>query len=246
MGIAVAATLHAGAALVILAALSLMGFAAMPPAIRPRRAALSIPASLAAGTLAFGWTAWLAGTFIGTRAVLPLFIAGAIASLPRLPAWLRHLGRFARRVAQLARANLLAAIALALLVIACVPQLMLPLVDSDGLAYHVALPKLFWLTGHIWYVPWTFASALPQTMEMTYLVALRAAGGETAKFIHFGFFLMTLAAFAVAVHRPRMRSAAMIAPLLFAAAPVVLAPAAAAFTDHAAMFFIITAALLLF
>src|SRR5579872_748221 len=137
MGIAVAATLHAGAALVILAALSLIGFAAMPAAVRPRRAALSIPASLAAGTLAFGWTAWLAGTFIGTRAIVPLFVAAAIASLPRLGAWARDLGRFAVRVGQLARASLVATVALALLVIACAPQLLLPLVDSDGLAYHV-------------------------------------------------------------------------------------------------------------
>src|SRR5579884_4238519 len=98
MGIAAGATLHAGAALVILAALSLIGFAAMPPALRPKRAALSIPASLATGTLAFGWTAWLAGTFIGTIAIVPLFVVASLASLVRMRAWARDVRRCAARV----------------------------------------------------------------------------------------------------------------------------------------------------
>src|SRR5690349_12853510 len=106
MSIAVSATLHAVAALLILASLSLIGFAAMPAALGPRRAALSIPASLATGTLAFGWTAWLAGTFIGTAAIVPLFVIGTVASLVRCRAWARDVVRCAARIAQLARANL--------------------------------------------------------------------------------------------------------------------------------------------
>ena len=246
MSIVAAAALHGVAALVILAALSMVGFAAMPASIRPGRAALAIPASLAAGTLAVGWCSWIAGTFIGTAAIVPLFAIAAIASLVRAREWARNARRCFALIIKLAKANPVATIVIALLVIASLPQLLLPLVDSDGLAYHVALPKLFLLTGHVWYVPWTFAGALPQTLEMIYLVALRVAGGETAKFIHFGFFLASLGTLAVATYRPRMRSAAMLAPMLYAAAPVVLAPASAAFTDHAAVFCVIAATLLLF
>ena len=247
MGIVAPAALHGGAALILLAALSLIGFAAMPPRLRSRRAVLSIPASLAAGSLVVGWTSFLAGTFIGTRAIIPLFALGVLASLIRGRAWARNVSRCAVRLAMLARANLLATTALALVIVLVVPQLVLPLVDSDGLAYHVALPKLYVLTGHVWFVPWTFASALLGPVEMIYLIGLRIAGGETAKFLHCGYFLASLITLALAVHRGRrMRAAAMLAPLLYAATPVVLAPAGAAFIDHAETFFVLAAALMLF
>jgi hypothetical protein len=247
MGIVVSAALHGGAALILLAALSLIGFAAMPSRLRPRRAVLTIPASLAVGSLAVGWTSFLAGTFIGTAAILPLFAAGVLASLIRARAWARDVRRCLARLVALARANLLATAVLAVIGLLVVPQLLLPLVDSDGLAYHVALPKLYVLTGHVWFVPWTVTSALVQSMEMIYLIGFRLAGGETAKFLHFGYFLASLGTLALAVHRGRRtRAAAMLAPLLYASAPVVLAPAGAAFVDHAATFFVLTGALILF
>src|SRR5205809_6732947 len=108
MGIVVSAALHGGAALILLAALSLIGFAAMPSRLRPRRAVLTIPASLAVGSLVVGWMTFLAGTFIGTRAIVLLFALGVLASLIRMRAWARDLSRCAVRLAMLARANLLA------------------------------------------------------------------------------------------------------------------------------------------
>ena len=257
MGIVVAAALHGGAALIILAALSLIGYAAMrsladdrwPLRLRSGQAlaVISIPASLTIGSLLVGWTGFLIGTFIGTRAMLPLFAAATLLSLTRLRLWARDVARCAARVAALARANLLGTAALALVVVMVLPQLLLPLVDSDGLTYHVGQPKLFVLTGRVSFVPWTFTSSLVETIEMIYLLAFRIAGGETAKFIHFGYFLASLATLALAVHRSRRtRAAAMLAALLYAASPVVLVPAGAAFTDHAAMFFILSGALVLF
>ena len=95
MGIVVSAALHGGAALILLSALSLIGFAAMRALAVGRwqlavedRAIISIPASLAVGSLVVGWTSFLAGTFIGTSAILPLFAAGLLASLIRARAWL--------------------------------------------------------------------------------------------------------------------------------------------------------------
>lgn len=237
---------HATAALLILAALSLIGFALLPPRLRAR-ARLAFPAALALGSLLVGWSSWLIGTFIGTHVLVGYFVLLMLMSAVRGRAWAISAGRWFTLFGRIARSNVLAACALAAIVLLTLPPLLLPLADSDGIAYHVALPKLFYMTGHVSFLPWTVVSALPQTMEMINLLALRIAGGETAKFLHFGYFAMSLMTLAMTMPRsPRARVAALLAPILYAAAPVVLAPAGAAFVDHASTFFIATGALLLF
>src|SRR5437868_2474338 len=94
MGIVVAAALHGGAAVVVLGALSLIGWLAVG---RGPSTAASIPASLAVGSLLFGWTAFLLGTFIGTWTILPLFVVATLLSLVRVRPWARHVARCARR-----------------------------------------------------------------------------------------------------------------------------------------------------
>lgn len=237
---------HALAALLIVAALSLIGFATLPASIR-RRSILAFPAALATGSLTVGWSAWIIGTFIGTRAVFVWVALLALAALAVVRPWAIASVRWFRLCALLARANLLGSIALAAMLLLAVPPLLLPLVDSDGIAYHVALPKLFLLTGHVWFVPWTFVSSFPQAMEMIFMIGLRVAGGETAKFIHALFFVMSLLTLSITVWQNRStRAAAYIAPILYAAPPLVLAPAGAAFVDHATMFFVAASALVLF
>src|SRR5258706_11763450 len=252
MSIVGSAALHGGAALIILTALSLIGFAGMASlavgrwqlAVE-RRAVLAVPASLAVGSLLVGWTSFIVGTFIGTAVIVPLFAVAVLVSLTRVRPWARDVARCAARLAALVKANVLATMALALVVDLAVPQLLLPVVDSDGLAYHVAMPKLYLLTGHVWFVPWTVTGAFVQMMEMITIIEVRLAGGETAKFVHFGYFLASLATLALAVHRGRRtRPAAMLAPLLYAAAPVVLAPAGSAFLDQPAVCFVLTGRLL--
>ena len=230
----------------ILAALSLIGFALLPRRMR-LRARLALPSALAVGSLAFGWSAWLIGNLVSAHIIVPWFALLALVSLIRAREWARSATAWLAAAGRIARRNPWATVALAIVVILVVPPLVLPLADSDGIAYHVALPKLFLLEGRVWFIPWTVVSALPQTVEMIYLVALRTAGGETAKFIHFGYFAMSLATLAMTLSRGRRgRAAAMLAPILYAAAPVVLAPAGAAFVDHASMFFIAAGALVLF
>ncbi len=247
IGVLASGVVHVGVALLLLGALSLIGFAALPARLRPRHAVLVAPLSLAIGSLLVGWTSWMVGTFIGTSWIVPLFGVMVLLSLWRTASWASSLARCGARLGALARANRLAAAALALVVALTLPQLLLPLADSDGIAYQVALPKLFLLTGRVWFVPWTVVSAFPQAINMIYLIALRIAGGETAKFIHCGFFIASLATLALTIHRGRRtRAAAVIAPLLYAAAPVVLAPAGAAFVDHAATFCLAAAALMVF
>src|SRR5258708_2227795 len=137
MDIVVSAALHGGAALIILAALSLIGSFAVGrwPLAVERRAVISIPASLAIGSLLVGWTSYLAGTFLGTWAILPLFAILTLGSLLHVRAWAHDVVRCLARLGALTRANLLATAVLALIALLVVPQLLLPLVDSDGLAY---------------------------------------------------------------------------------------------------------------
>jgi hypothetical protein len=238
--------LHAAVAAAILTALSLIGFAATPRTIRPASSRLSVPFSLSAGTLLVGMTAWVVGSTIGTVAILPLEALLLAASLLRCGEWARAVRRVGRELGRLARANIAAAIAAIGLIALLLPQLLLPAVDSDGLRYHLALPKLFLLSGRIFFYPWDQSGSYPQLAESIYLIAMRLGGGETAKFIHAGYFIASLAVLGLLVHRNRnTRRAALLAAALFAAAPVVVAPATAAFIDHAALFHLATAALLL-
>jgi hypothetical protein len=218
-------------AVAIIVGLSLIGYALLPRT----RARLAMPLSLSAGTLATGWAMWLAGTLVSTRAAFVVAAALLLVSLRALPRWWRDCRRAGRELAALGRrwSALLLAIPLAL----AVPQLLLPIVDSDGLRYHAAFPKLFRLTGRVFFYPWDVTGAFPQTAEMIYMLR-----PESAKLIHFCFFLATLATLALAVHRRRRdRTAAVIAPFLLAVSPVVLAPAPAAFIDHIALFHVAVA-----
>lgn len=235
------------AATVALLALSLAGFAIIPRAIRPRRAAVAILASVSVGALAIGWGGWLTALIIGPRAV-PFIACSAIAcALPAARSWASTLRRALRFAVSLLRSNLLASLLLGFTLALLLPQLLLPIVDSDGLHYHLGSPKLYLLSNALTYNRWDIASALPQTAEMLYLVVLRLADGETAKWLHAGFFVLALAALAITLHRQRRsRTAALLAPLLLAVTPVVIAPAGAAFVDAISLFHLLIAAMLLF
>src|SRR5438045_8771247 len=137
MGIVVAAALHGGAAVVVLAALSLIGYAAMRSVVRRWSFVVAVPCSLAVGSLLVGWTAFLLGAFIGTWTILPLFALATLLSLVRVRPWAHDMACVARRLAALAKADLPATIALALVILMVLPQLLLPLVDSEIGRAHV-------------------------------------------------------------------------------------------------------------
>jgi hypothetical protein len=237
-GVAVAA--------VLLAVLAAVGCAVLPRSIRPTRARLAVPVFLSVGALAVGWSCWLVGTWVGTWAILPIVACLALFTLRQWRELVVHVRRFTRAIGRLAcHAPWLAGLVV-LVPVALFPALALPLHDSDGIRYHVALPKLFDLVGTVHYYPYDVTGAFPQTTEMLYLIALQCGRPEAAKLVHAAFFLAGLSVMALVVHRDRRsRVAALVAPLLFAAAPVALAPASAAFTDHFAAFHLACAVLLL-
>jgi hypothetical protein len=245
-GIAATAAVHAAAAAVLLLLLSLIGYAALPARLRPASARLALPLSLSAGTLLTGWLTFVSGSLLGTWSLLPVFALLVLFSLRSLRPWAADLGRVARLLAALVKASPFSALLLSVPVLLLAPALLLPLVDSDGLRYHVALPKLFLLTGQVFRYEWDVTGCFPQGAEMMYMLALRLSGGETAKFLHAGFFLSSLAVLALITHSGRAsRSAALLAPFLFAVTPLAISPAPAAFTDHIALFHVGVATLLL-
>ncbi|HNX49719.1 MAG TPA: hypothetical protein PKL08_06125 [Thermoanaerobaculaceae bacterium] len=240
-----AAVVPASTAVLLLAALLLVGYSLLPVRLGRASGRWTAPLALAVGALATGWVTFVVGSLISTRAGVAaamLLMLQGLRAAPRGWAGLRGCGR---HLTSLVRAGPVAATATGLLLLALLPQLAIPIVDSDGLRYHLALPKLYLLSGHIQFYPFDVTGAFPQTAEMLYLLGLFAAGGAVAKWLHAGFFVATLATLALTVHSGRRsRTAAMLAPLLLAASPVVLAPAGAAFVDHVSLFGIAAAALL--
>src|SRR5258708_22483163 len=170
--------------------LSLAGFAARRGGRGPRRGGHALRAWLWAGALLVGWWAFLAGTFLGTRAIPALLAVATVLALLRARAWVTMARRALRDLGALAKANRAAPAATLAVAALILPQLLLPVVDSDGLRYHLALPKLFAMTGSVFYYPWDVTGALPHAAEMLYLTLL-PAGGEAAKFLHAFFFLAT-------------------------------------------------------
>jgi hypothetical protein len=222
-------------ALALIAACLLIGFRLLPRRVRAR-ARLGVPVALSLGLSAVGLAAWLAGLLAGTRAVLPLLAVLLAVALTSARACATACRRWARAAWLVLRADAWLAVPLLLGLAALVPQLLLPVTDSDGIRYHLALPKLYLMTGHVGYLPFEYHSALPQLPEMLDLVALELGRPETAKFMHALAFLAALATLAAAVHRSRAtRSGALFAALAFAATPVALTVAPTAFIDHFAV-----------
>jgi 4-amino-4-deoxy-L-arabinose transferase-like glycosyltransferase len=126
------------------------------------------------------------------------------------------------------------------------PQLLLPVVSSDGLRYHLALPKLYLLEHHAFFYPWDVHAAFPQAVEALYMLALPLGGGEAAKLMHAGAFLLSISVLMLLVHGRRAdRRGAVAAALFYAATPAALAAAGAAFIDHFVVLHLAVAALLL-
>jgi len=222
----------------------LIGFSLLPARTRGR-ARLSLPLALSVGVTAVGSGSWVVGSLVGTRATLPLLAVLLLQSLRTWRSYARAFNRWARAAWLLARSQPWLATVLLLVLAALGPQLLLPVSDSDGMRYHLALPKLFILTGSVFRYQYDFTGGLPQLAEMVYLLGLQLGRAETAKFLHTGMFLGTLAVLAAVVYRgPRSRAAALLAPLAWAATPLVLTVAATSFVDHFAAFHCAVALLL--
>jgi hypothetical protein len=246
---ALSVLLHAletgAAAGAVLAGVWLVGFASLRFSRVRRRARLAVPLALSVGALVVGWTSWILGTLLGTRALFAAPLVLLAASLPDAPRALRAARRALGELLLLARRAPAAASRAAVPVVLTLPQVFLPLFDSDGMRYHVAYAKLFLLEGRVFHYRWDVTGSYPQAAEMLYALAYRLGGVDAPKLVHAGFFVASLGVLVLLVHDGRRRrSPAFLASFLYGISPVALIPAAAAFVDHVAVFHIAVAALL--
>lgn len=237
-----AAAANAAVAALLLLGFSLFGFALLGARLRPGSSGVALAVALSVGSAAVGWGTWVAGSVVGTWTLPPLWFACALFSLTALRPWAKTLGRFARRLLALGRATPLLTAALLLAAAPLLFSLSIPLVDNDGIRYHVALPKLYLLTGRIFLYRWDVTGAYPALGDALYLVGLAVKSHDTAKFLHAGFLGASLAVLALVLHRGRRsRGASLAGPFLFLACPAVGVIAGAGFIDHIALFHLVTA-----
>ncbi len=186
---------------------------------------------------------WLTGSLLGTRAVPWTVSTLVLAALPVARSWRRSTHRAVRLAWRAARRHPFAASVLLIPALWCLPALLLPIVDSDGLRYHLALPKLFLLEGRVFLYPWDVSGAYPQGAEMLYLLGLQVGSAQAAKWLHCS--VVALGVIAVVMMVGRRNGGGLLGGLAYAASPAVLAGAAAAFIDGFTLFHIAVAALIL-
>ena len=233
-------------ALLVLCGISIIGFAYLPRNWRPDRASLNVLLSISFGVTITSLTIWIVGSVPGTTFILPAVILLLIPALFSIKQWWQNLKQALHNGWQFVRSSPISSATLLLPILFCVPLLLLPVIDSDGLRYHLALPRLFLLEGHIFRFPWDITGAYPQSADMLYLLKLIIGPAEAAKFLHFFFYLLGIVTIIVMIRKEKTnRHGAFLGALLYAVSPVVLAIAAAAFIDHFVIFHLGLACLLI-
>jgi hypothetical protein len=191
-------------------------------------------------------TIWVTGGLLGTGFILPAVILLLIPALFSIKQWWQNLKQALGNGWRLVRSSPISSATLLLPVLFCLPLLLLPIVDSDGLRYHLALPRLFLLEGHIFRYPWDITGAYPQGADMLYLFKLIIGPAEAAKFFHFFLFLLGIVTIILMIRTEKTnRHGAFLGALLYAVSPVVLSIVSAAFIDNFVIFHLGLACLLI-
>jgi 4-amino-4-deoxy-L-arabinose transferase-like glycosyltransferase len=137
-------------------------------------------------------------------------------------------------------ATALVAMVAAVLILASVPP-----VDRDALTHHLAVPKLYLKHGGMVEIPWIPFSYYPMNLDLLYLLPLYFGNDTAAKYIHFGFGLLTAAVICGYLRqRTRSRAWALLGGLLFLSLPVIVKLSITVYVDLGLIYFS-TAALLL-
>jgi len=229
----------ASVAVLLLFASGLTGFSVLPRRVRSKDPVTAVLSAVSVGLTLVSLLMWILGYLIGLPSAFLVILVLVGLGVFRLRAWVRLLLHAGRRMG---RDFGRPAWILILPAAASVPALLLPVIDSDGLRYHLALPKLFMLTGKVFLYPWDMAGAYPQSAEMLYMSGLAIGPPEISKFLHF--FSLVLGCCAL-MHFIGDRVGSAVAGWAFLVAPVVLAGASAAFIDGFVVLHLAVALLLL-
>jgi hypothetical protein len=108
-----------------------------------------------------------------------------------------------------------------------------PAVDWDGVAYHLALPKIYLAAGGFVFRPDIFHNLFPQFTEMLFLPGLLFPAGIAAKAVHYGLGLLAAGAVYAAARKSGLRTAAWFAAAVFYVQFLVQVESGTAFIDLA-------------
>lgn len=114
-----------------------------------------------------------------------------------------------------------------------------PEISFDALWYHLTLPKIFLEANKIFFIPGNlfYYSTMPKLTEMYYLASLAFGPEIIAKFIHFGFGLLTLGVIYKLARKFISIEYALLAVLIFYSNLVVGWVSITAYVDLSAAFF---------
>ena len=127
---------------------------------------------------------------------------------------------------------LLAAMIAMIVVLAGVPP-----VSRDALTHHLAVPKLYLQNGGICEIPAIKFSYYPMNLDLLYLVALYFKNDIAAKYIHFGFGLLTAWLIYGYLVKRLSRVWALLGALFFLSLPVIVKLSITVYVDLGLVFF---------
>ena len=103
--------------------------------------------------------------------------------------------------------------------------------EWDGLAYHLAVPKLYLQQHSIFAIPWMSHSNFPSVTEMLYLLGLMLNGQALAKLFHFGFAALTAMAIFHWGNNAFGKRTGLLAAALFISVPLVFWESTVAYNE---------------
>jgi len=113
--------------------------------------------------------------------------------------------------------------------------------DWDGLAYHLAVPKLYLLRHTIYYVPFISHSNFPFLTEMWYTLGLSLGSAIIAKLFHFFMYVGTALGVYSLCREHINRTVGSVAAVIFMSIPVVFWEAGVAYADITTAFYLVLA-----
>jgi len=116
-------------------------------------------------------------------------------------------------------------------------------IDWDGLAHHLAVPKIYVRDHGIHFIRFTTHSNFPYTVNMLFVVGLLAKTVAGAKLFHWGFGILSVAALYVLTKRALGAWAGQIAAFLLATTPMTAWLAMVGYVDLGALFYTLLALL---
>ena len=125
-----------------------------------------------------------------------------------------------------------AALFLSIILLSIVPP-----ISRDALTHHLAVPKLYLQHGGIYEIPSMEFSYYPMNLDLLYLIPLHFGVDIVAKFIHFGFGLLTAMLIYIYLKDRLDKIYALIGIVFFLSTPIIIKLSTSVYVDLGLVFF---------